>query len=101
MPDHQQDRDRHGRVRDVEDVEAPRPDPDVGEVDDVAETDPVDEVADRAAEQQAQGHGHDPAAPARPELEAGEDGGNGDGDRPRSWSAEPWNRPKRPPRLWM
>ena len=41
------------RVGDVERVEAGRPDPDVDEVDDIAEAQAVEHVADRAAEQQA------------------------------------------------
>ena len=40
-------------------VEAEVADPRVHEVDHVAVADPVDEIADRAAEQQAQGDGQD------------------------------------------
>jgi hypothetical protein len=81
-PDPQHDADRHGyrRIGDIEDVETPRADADVGEIDDIAEHDPVHEVADGAAEQEPERERHDPAAPARGELEAGEDAGDRDGD---------------------
>ena len=48
----QQDRQADRRVGDVERVEAEAADPDVDEVDDVAEPEPIEHVADRAAEQQ-------------------------------------------------
>ena len=54
---------RDRAVRHVERVEAEVADPGVHEVDDVAVANPVDEIADRAAEQQAQGDRQDDARP--------------------------------------
>ena len=48
------ERDADGRVGDVEGVQAQVADAHVDQVDDVPEREPVDEVADGAAEQQAE-----------------------------------------------
>src|SRR3954469_1313615 len=59
----QHDRGRDRGVCDVERVPADPTDPRVDEVHDVATGEPIDEVADRATEQQPEGHcGHDPVA---------------------------------------